>query len=115
MFGVIAALVPQRLAVESSSSCVAGRQRKRTWDQRGYLHTVGGGWMLLSPAAGIVGSTGELMGEAIEAMGCKKVSTGFLSSSCSFAACPGVFGLADTLGPCSTAAWCAGIALCCDT
>lgn len=68
VFGVMAGLVSQRSAVESSS-CVAGRHQKMTWDQRGYRHAVGRGWLLLSRAAGIVESTGEWVGEERDVMG----------------------------------------------
>lgn len=53
VFAVMAGLMSPRSTVESNSSCVTGRHQKRTWDQRGYLQTVGRGWMLLSHTAGI--------------------------------------------------------------
>lgn len=64
VFAVMAGLMSPRSTVESNSSCVTGRHQKRTWDQRGYLQTVGRGWMLLSHTAGIaedwrVGGWGE--------------------------------------------------------
>lgn len=70
--------VPQRSAVESSNN----QAPKQDLCPESYLHTLGRGQMLLSPAAGLVQRTGELVGEVRGAVGSLhgKFSAGFYFS-----------------------------------
>lgn len=76
--GVMAGPVPQRSAVESSNN----QAPKQDLGPERYLHTLGRRQMLLSPAAGLVQRTGELVGEVREEMGSlhRKFSAGFYFS-----------------------------------